>query len=114
MAIVRKSLEEIRADRPKVDHAKLIATTDEDLRHQQIADDESPDASIEEFEPNVLPRVVRRRLGMTQDQFATALRIPVNTLRNWEQGRVKPDPAARSLMLIVYRNPEAALAALAV
>jgi putative transcriptional regulator len=56
---------------------------------------------------------VRRRLGMTQEQFATALRIPVNTLRNWEQGRVKPDPAARSLMLIVYRNPEAALAALA-
>jgi putative transcriptional regulator len=113
MAIVRKTLEEIRAVRPKADRAKLTATTDEEIRHQQIVDGENPDIPVEEFEPNVLPRVVRRRLGMTQEQFATALRIPVNTLRNWEQGRVKPDPAARSLMLIVYRNPEAALAALA-
>jgi putative transcriptional regulator len=113
MAIVRKSLKEIRADCPRTDRAKLTATTDEEIRRQQIADGEVPDIPVEEFEPNVLPRVVRRRLRMTQEQFATALRIPVNPLRNWEQGRVKPDPAARSLMLIVYRNPEAALAALA-
>ncbi len=48
--------------------------------------------------------------NMSQAQFAEALRIPLATLRNWEQGRVKPDPAARSL-LIVARSPEAALAA---
>jgi hypothetical protein len=33
--------------------------------------------------------------------FARALRIPLATLRNWEQGRVRPDPAARSLLTIV-------------
>jgi DNA-binding transcriptional regulator YiaG len=41
-----------------------------------------------------------------------ALRIPVATLRNWKQERVRPEPAARSL-LAVYRNPKAVLAALA-
>ena len=50
---------------------------------------------------------------MTQDQFARALRIPVSTLRNWEQGRVLPDPAARSLWAIVAKNPKAALKSLA-
>lgn len=46
---------------------------------------------------------------MTQEQFAAALHIPVATLRNWEQGRNAIDPAARSLLLIVARNPRAAL-----
>jgi putative transcriptional regulator len=50
---------------------------------------------------------------MTQTAFARARRIPVWTLRNWEQGRVLPDPAARSLLVIVAGNPNAALKALA-
>jgi putative transcriptional regulator len=50
---------------------------------------------------------------MTQEDFAKALRIPLATLRNWEQGRVGLDPAVRSLLTIVARNPEAAFAALA-
>jgi putative transcriptional regulator len=57
--------------------------------------------------------VIRRRLSLTREQFAAALRIPVETFRNWEQGRKPPDPAARSLLMIVARNPEAVLAALA-
>jgi putative transcriptional regulator len=55
--------------------------------------------------------MLRKRLGMTQDRFARALRIPVSTLRNWEQGRVRPAPAARSLLAIVAKNPKAALKA---
>ena len=42
-----------------------------------------------------------------------ALRLPVATLRNWEQGRSGIDPAARSLLIVVARNPKLALAALA-
>ena len=57
--------------------------------------------------------MIRKRLGLTQQQFATALRIPFEMLRDWEQGRQAIDPAARSLLMIVVRNPEAALAALA-
>jgi putative transcriptional regulator len=51
---------------------------------------------------------VRKHIGMTQSEFAKALRIPLSTLRNWEQGRVLPDPAARSLLTIVAKNPKVA------
>ena len=65
------------------------------------------------FAQVIPPQLLRRRLGMTQDEFARALRIPLATLRNWEQGRVLPDPAARSLLTIVAKDPKAALKALA-
>ncbi len=55
---------------------------------------------------------VRRKLGMSQAEFARALRIPIGTIRNWEQDRIQPDPAARALLTILYRQPEAALKAL--
>ena len=48
-----------------------------------------------------IPRIktLRRALGLTQDEFATRYHIPLGTLRDWEQGRAKPDqqrlPAAR-------------------
>jgi putative transcriptional regulator len=49
---------------------------------------------------------------MTQVEFAEVLRIPVATLRNWEQGRVRIDPAARALFRILNRDPKHALKAL--
>ena len=113
MAVVRKSLEEIRAGRPRVDKAKIEATTEEDIRRQAIEDGEDPDAPLTGFELAVPPQVIRRRLGMTQEEFARALRVPLATLRNWEQGRYALDPAARSLLTIVARDPERALRALA-
>src|SRR3954467_3164676 len=107
MAIVRRSLDDIRAARPKINRAKIAATTERDIRRHQIKDGEAPDVPLHEFELSVLPRVVRRKLNMTQEQFAAALHIPVATLRNWEQGRVTPDPTARSLLVIAYKQPEA-------
>jgi putative transcriptional regulator len=58
-------------------------------------------------------RLTCQSLNMTQEEFAAALRLPVATVRNWEQGRFDPDPAARSLIAIVAANPRLALAALA-
>ena len=81
------------------------------MRH--ALEDNSETGDLSSFEPTVLAQAVRHQLGMTQVEFARALRIPLATLRNWEQGRVKPDPAAKSLLLIVARSPAAALAALA-
>lgn len=112
MAIVRMTLAEIRASKPQVDHAKINATTEEDIRRHMIEDGEDPDRPVLGGELTILPEAVRYKLGMTQEEFAQALRIPVGTLRNWEQGRVKPDPAARSLLLAVYDNPKAVFRAL--
>src|SRR5690349_12993843 len=41
-------------------------------------------------------KVLRERLNMTQQAFADAYRIPVATLRDWEQGRSRPDAPARA------------------
>jgi putative transcriptional regulator len=44
--------------------------------------------------------------------MAALLRVPVGTLRNWEQNRFSIDPAVQALLLVLYREPEAALRAL--
>jgi putative transcriptional regulator len=113
MANIRKSLDEIRAARPKVDHAEVKATTEADIRRHAVEDGQDPDAGLDGFELGISPQGIRQRLGMTQEEFAKALKVPLATLRNWEQGRVSLDPAVRSLLTIVARNPKAALAALA-
>jgi DNA-binding transcriptional regulator YiaG len=43
--------------------------------------------------------------GFTQMEFAEAMGISVHTLRNWEQGRRKPDGPAISLLRIAARHP---------
>jgi putative transcriptional regulator len=105
--MVRKSLDEVIARKSDIDRAKIDAATEEDIRRHMIEDGEDPDAAPAGYELVVSPQMVRKRLGMTQEEFAAALRIPVATLRNWEQQRVKLDPAVRTLLAIVYRMPEA-------
>jgi putative transcriptional regulator len=48
---------------------------------------------------------LRRFLRLTQEQFAQAMGINVNTLRNWEQGRRKPDGPAIALLRIAAKHP---------
>lgn len=113
MAIVRKTLAEILSGGGgRINRAILDATTEEDIRRHMIEDGEDPDRPVVGGELTILPEAVRYKLGMTQEEFAEALRVPVGTIRNWEQGRVKPDPAARSLLLAVYDNPKAVFSAL--
>jgi len=48
---------------------------------------------------------LRRFVGLSQSQFAQAMGISVHTLRNWEQGRRKPDGPAIGLLRIAARHP---------
>ena len=98
-----------------IDEARIAATAEDESRAFMIEDGYDP-----AWEPNpedvvvVIPaHLVRQQLGMTQEAFARALRIPLATLRNWEQGRTRPDPAAQSLLRAVARDPKAVLAAIA-
>ena len=43
-------------------------------------------------------KILRRALGMTQEEFATRFQIPLGTLRDWEQGRAEPDQTARAYL----------------
>jgi putative transcriptional regulator len=57
--------------------------------------------------PDVDVRDVRRRMGLSQSQFATKFGFPPATLRNWEQGRARPDAPTRVLLAVIAKHPEA-------
>jgi putative transcriptional regulator len=58
-------------------------------------------------------KVLRQRLGMTQETFAKAFHLPITTLRDWEQRRSVPDAPARALLLAIERDPETVMRLLA-
>jgi putative transcriptional regulator len=57
--------------------------------------------------PEVDVRGVRQGMGLSQAQFATKFGLPPATLRNWEQGRSRPDAPTRVLLAVIARHPEA-------
>jgi putative transcriptional regulator len=57
--------------------------------------------------PDVDVRLVRQRMGLSQAQFATKFGFPPATLRNWEQGRSRPDAPTRVLLAVIAKHPDA-------
>ena len=56
---------------------------------------------------------IRKKLGFTQEKFASSFGVSLGTLRNWEQGARFPDGPARVLLTLIDREPEAVKRALA-
>ena len=54
-------------------------------------------------------RSIREHYGLSQGKFASLMGISVATLRNWEQGRRKPEGAAQVLLRVAAKHPEAVL-----
>jgi putative transcriptional regulator len=76
--------------------------------------DASPRKAITEkllIEPAV--RELRLRAKLTQVEFAARLGVPLETIRNWEQGKRSPRGSARALLTVIAREPEMVFAALA-
>ena len=99
--------------RDETDWARVDAMTDEDIA-RAVAED--PDAApLLTDEQLAEMRVVwpvdiaatRRRLGLSQTEFAAWFGISPGTLRNWEQGRRVPEGPARVLLRVIERDPEA-------
>ena len=57
-------------------------------------------------------KVLRRALGLTQEEFSARYQIPLGTLRDWEQGRAQPDLPTRAYLKVIARDPDAVLRAL--
>ncbi|WP_413207007.1 helix-turn-helix domain-containing protein [Rhodospirillum sp. A1_3_36] len=74
--------------------------------------DDNPDWT--EVYPDGLPKldiihklkVARAKLGLSQDDAAALLRVPVGSIRNWEQRRRDPDDAAKTLITLLYEHPQ--------
>ena len=69
-------------------------------------------ATLETAAPPAV-RDLRRRARLTQQQFAARLGVPVETIRNWEQGKRMPRGPARALLAVIAHAPETVFAALA-
>lgn len=100
----------------QTDWAALDAMTDADIDAAALADSDNPPLTPERQArlkrvPQV--RVMRRALGLTQEEFSARFRIPLGTLRDWEQGKSEPDQAARAYLTVIARDPEAVRKALA-
>jgi putative transcriptional regulator len=52
---------------------------------------------------------IRRKVGLSQAEFARLLSVSVRTLQEWEQGRRAPSGPARTLLAIADKNPQALL-----
>lgn len=83
-----------------VDWAAVDAMTDARIARQIAADSD--------VAPEILPmdvKAIRSATGLSQGRFAARYRIPVGTLRDWEQGRKQPDSTARAYLQVISRNP---------
>jgi putative transcriptional regulator len=72
-----------------------------------------PVSAPAELAPPLVVRDLRRRARLTQMEFASRLGVPVETIRNWEQGKRMPRGPARALLAVIAHAPETVFAALA-
>jgi putative transcriptional regulator len=84
---------------------KRAAESDPDARPLTQAD-------VKRMKRTPQVKVMRRALGLSQEDFAHRFAIPIGTLRDWEQGRKQPDAAAKAYLTVIARNPKAVREAL--
>ena len=82
---------------------KIMAGLDD--AHAYLNGDRSGFAvhAIEVSYPDVV--AIRSRTGLSQPAFARSIGIPLGTLKNWEQGRRRPEGPARVLLALIDKRP---------
>ena len=108
MGTVRVTLNAAKPLQGRIDQQRVDATTEADIQRHAAADDAATAQDAAAY-----TRRVRRRTGLTQAAFAARIGVPLDTVRNWEQGKRLPAGPAKALLKILDRAPEAALSALA-
>ena len=97
------------------DWTRADAMTDEQIHAAALAD---PDAQpltedrLARMTPTPRLKIIRRALGLTQEEFAARFQIPLGTLRDWEQGAAEPDQAARAYLRAIAGDATAVQRAL--
>ncbi len=104
--------------KPKIDWSRLDAMTDEERHAAAMADPDAQPITEEDIASGRMPLVpqvwsIRRRLKLSQEEFAAQFRIPVGTVRDWEQRRKEPDAAAKAYLRVIALEPEMVRKALA-
>ncbi len=104
-----------RAKSAKTDWSRFDSMTEAQRHQAALADpDAQPltEADLVRMKRTPQVKIIRRALGLSQEDFAARYQIPIGTLRDWEQGRAMPDQAARAYLTVIARAPEAVRKAL--
>ena len=92
----------------KAEWARARAMTDEQVHEAALSDpDAQPltDEQLAKMRHAPMSKRIRRRLRLTQAQFAKRYGIPLGTVRDWDQGRNEPDAAALALLKAIAAYP---------
>jgi putative transcriptional regulator len=91
------------------DWRRADAMTEEEIHAAALAD---PDAQpltpkrLATMRRTPQVRVIRRALGLSQEEFAARFHIPLGTLRDWEQGRTELDQPAQAYIEVMASDPD--------
>ena len=100
---------------PKTDWRAFDAMSDDERHRAALSDpDAQPATAAQLARARRIPSVrdLRKKLRLTQAQFAARFHIPLGTVRDWEQGAHRPDKAAQVLLKVIAADPEAVARAL--
>jgi putative transcriptional regulator len=99
----------------RTDWDRLNRMSDEEIERAALDDPDAQPLSDENLARGFRPKALtalRRRLGLSQSEFARQFMLNLRTLQDWEQGRRKPEDIARAYLRVIERNPDAVKAAL--
>lgn len=99
----------------KAEAARLDSLTDEELTAAAESDPDNlplDDRTLARLLRPIDVKAIRKGLRLTQQQFAQEFGLELRTVQDWEQGRVLPTGAARTLLRIIERDPDAVRQAL--
>jgi len=90
-------------------HKALRPMTRSAIERAALADlDAQPlsSAEVKRMKRTPQAKIIRRALGLTQQEFAIRYHIPLGTLRDWEQGRATPDQPTQAYLTVIARSPQ--------
>jgi putative transcriptional regulator len=104
-----------RGKAPKSDWRAFDAMSAEERHQAALSDPDCPPATERQLArarrvPTV--RALRKKLNLTQQEFAARFHLPLGTVRDWEQGAHRPDKAAQVLLTVIAKDPDAVARAL--
>ena len=100
---------------PKSNWRAFDAMSDDERHRAALSDADAPPATEAQLaRARRVPTVcaLRKKLNLTQEEFAKRFHLPLGTVRDWEQGAHRPDRAAQVLLTVIARNPDAVARAL--
>jgi putative transcriptional regulator len=95
---------------PKTDWRAFDAMSEAERHQAALSDPACPpaiEAQLARARRVPTVRALRKKLNMTQEEFAARFHLPLGTIRDWEQGAHRPDKAAQVLLRVIANDPDA-------